>query len=516
MEAFLLFWGRRHGLPMALVLFMGAFELVDAGNAFLGASDVSVEEADRQLEAEIDGKASAQRLAEFKELFLPLYNAMPKDARGHLNHGYVRYSLHRLLSKRRGWFAKGLEPDRDVKNASNLTEWVPSYLMHHLEATRGIGAQEVAAIAATIEDLVRKETIGRMKAIFEIHGFPLNSTFNATFADALIDTYALIYHKKEGKWEANSSQDAWRRVQNFKHNYKSGWPKLSDFLRAIRRNLTGSDESHKENGLGIEQLSAIAIEFGNQYFSSYNLPMCNEMKAELTSLEDHRPGRVLLSAFYKKAMAVRRWGFTEKFDYLRTLGALDESDPERPRVIIPNYVGSRPQCMEASRYYAICCISECEALLSELEQAIAQPTATAEKILELVSALPSATVAAPRELPHLLRSRLEGVAAMHSGRVPLYGRLFAQWMHHAYPRECPYPHESGTISPQSPDEWTESTGKDYTATDEEMGCHVHGDCAGGAAALDAAAQTVGAAPPEDSSETSDDIPWTDSEEFAEL
>merc|ERR1712187_630544 len=28
-------------------------------------------------------------------------------------------------------------------------------------------------------------------------------------------------------------------------------------------------------------------------------------------------------------------------------------------------------------------------------------------------------------------------------------------MHHAYPRECPYPHVSGTSNPQTPDEWME-------------------------------------------------------------
>ena len=28
--------------------------------------------------------------------------------------------------------------------------------------------------------------------------------------------------------------------------------------------------------------------------------------------------------------------------------------------------------------------------------------------------------------------------------VPLHGRLFAQWMHYAFPRHCPFPHVSGT------------------------------------------------------------------------
>jgi len=41
-------------------------------------------------------------------------------------------------------------------------------------------------------------------------------------------------------------------------------------------------------------------------------------------------------------------------------------------------------------------------------------------------------------------------------------------MHHAYPRECPYPHISGTTSPKLPEEWFEASGKEYEASEEEM------------------------------------------------
>merc|ERR1719343_1639826 len=29
------------------------------------------------------------------------------------------------------------------------------------------------------------------------------------------------------------------------------------------------------------------------------------------------------------------------------------------------------------------------------------------------------------------------IGKRHAGKVPPHGRLFAQWLHHAYPRECP-------------------------------------------------------------------------------
>merc|ERR1719311_1552987 len=78
---------------------------------------------------------------------------------------------------------------------------------------------------------------------------------------------------------------------------------------------------------------------------------------------------------------------------------------------------------------------------------------------------------APRELPPSLIARLDEIAAEHSGTVPLHGRLFAQWLHHAFPRECPYPHLSGTTNPLNPDEW-EAAGEETTATEAEMQLHI--------------------------------------------
>jgi len=53
--------------------------------------------------------------------------------------------------------------------------------------------------------------------------------------------------------------------------------------------------------------------------------------------------------------------------------------------------------------------------------------------------MPSDTVDAPRNLSSALVGRLNEIAQNHGGRVPLHGRLFSQWMHHAHPNECPYP-----------------------------------------------------------------------------
>lgn len=189
-------------------------------------------------------------------------------------------------------------------------------------------------------------------------------------------------------------------------------------------------------------------------------------------MEDRGTGRVRLADFYRGAVHEGNWQFSESVVYLRELGALDESDPKNIRVIIPNYVNSPTNCVASSNYYSVCCIDECEDILGHIEEKLGAAEATPSEILALVSALPSSSVSGNRVLPRPLVRRLDDVAAHHGGRIPLHGRLFAQWLHHAYPRECSFPHISGTTSPQKAEVWMEKTGMDVAASEQVMRGHV--------------------------------------------
>lgn len=114
--------------------------------------------------------------------------------------------------------------------------------------------------------------------------------------------------------------------------------------------------------------------------------------------------------------------------------------------------------------------------MGHLEREIAAPVAEADRIAALVAALPSDTVQAPRILSERIIGRLKEVAASNGGQVPLHGRLFAQWMHHAFPRECPHSHESGTTNPQTPDEWMKAAGQESSKHSEaELLRHVESE-----------------------------------------
>merc|ERR1712194_814972 len=131
------------------------------------------------------------------------------------------------------------------------------------------------------------------------------------------------------------------------------------------------------------------------------------------------------------------------------------------------YIISKTNCLAASGFYAICCSNECESLMRRVEHNIAAPSGSPARIAEVISSLSSDTVDAPRNLSSSLLGRLDEIAKHHGGEVPLYGRLFSQFMHHAFPRECPFPHVSGTTSPMTTEEWL-AQGVSDVATPEEV------------------------------------------------
>merc|ERR1719313_2784059 len=94
-----------------------------------------------------------------------------------------------------------------------------------------------------------------------------------------------------------------------------------------------------------------------------------------------------------------------------------------------------------------------------------------ENIVKIVSQISSDTVDAPRNITSELMRKLESVANRHGGKVPLHGRLFAQWMHHAFPNECPHSHVSGTTAPKTTVAFKKSGGK-VSVTAEERAQHI--------------------------------------------
>merc|ERR1719491_598834 len=239
------------------------------------------------------------------------------------------------------------------------------------------------------------------------------------------------------------------------------WPATQQFLREVR-----AGSSLHRSYFTRSDVEAMLEEVFDQY-GRWQDRECQDLKRQLLELEDRSigvngSGRVRLTDFYGSALRDGNWQFSENSDYLAQNGALDNHGSQR--VIIANYINSPSNCLASSKFYSVCCINECEDLMDHIEHHFAEPTARPADIVDFVTSLPSSTVAHGRTMPEILVQRLVEVAARYDGQVPLHGRLFAQWMHHAYPRECPYPHISGTTQPQTVKEYKAQSNRTATLT----------------------------------------------------
>jgi len=249
--------------------------------------------------------------------------------------------------------------------------------------------------------------------------------------------------------------------ENMKQLYPP-WLATRQFLLKITREVA-PNMAH----LSFADVAGILGEIGDR-FAEWQDSQCHVMKSMLLEMEDAGTGRVKLGDFYGAAINKGRYQFTETVSYLRQIGTLDESNPSNPRVIIPNYVSGLSNCIARTQYYSVCCLDDCEPLFYKLEQELGKPEPTPAEVVAVVEGMASATVAANRKVSPQLQSRLNEIAAHHGGVVPLHGRLFAQWMHLAYPRECNYPHVSGTTYRKTMEEWERETGERSGSTMDEL------------------------------------------------
>merc|ERR1719161_2182159 len=257
---------------------------------------------------------------------------------------------------------------------------------------------------------------------------------------------------------------------------EASYPGFTDVRKFVREVRT---ESISGGTVSFMDLSHVATRIGDKY-GCWQHYECDDLKRKLFSLEDDGTGRVSLTKFYRGAVNDGHWQFTETPEYLRTLGALDETNPANPRVIVPNYLLAPSNCVASSSYYSVCCLDECEDLIDHLEHEISAPAAKPAHIASLVAAMNSSTTPANRMIPTHLLKRLDDIAEANDGVVPLHGRMFAQWMRNVYPRECPFPHMSGTINAMQAADFEKETGLSTTMSTEQLQEHaaiVNGEAA---------------------------------------
>jgi hypothetical protein len=448
-----------------------------------------------------DAHASIQ--AELRSMF----ESLPKNEYGNIEIAAARYALHRLFEHRHRWFVRGLHPKvQGAKDASGQQHIVGKAMQMltvlDFKFPEGITLASLAALAGTLEELIQREVSGHLEDIYKSLGKSVDDVIPGKTLQQVTEAYMTIYISG-ADWHKTSEKDI-MTDDVFMKEHTKGWNETQQWVRSTTLEAMRKEESCKGEVSDCRfpvSESTRVVETVIKRYGFYNDRECHKLKTGLLELEQKRSGRVTLANFYKAGLS-GAWSFNEKVDYLRALGTLDESSKDDPKVIVANYVGSWVNCLSSSKYYSVCCRNECEDYMRVLEKHIAGPSADPDKIMRLIETQSVLKSELPKALP-ALRHRLVSIADRHRGKVPIHGRLFSQWMHHAFPSTCPYPHESGTTNPQTPDEWMMETGhRDIKASEDEVH-EIVKQASQGTAVKSAVAQQ----------EEEGELPWSDVEEL---
>jgi len=409
------------------------------------------------------------RLARIRSTLEPMYRTLPQNNNGRLSKAVMRYAVRRYFSQEHGWIVKGFEPHADLVNTSDSTDILDgkasAYISSVLEekfAHDGFALDDVVAMVAAVERLTFDEVVRTVETSFWLNDHSVIDELSHAQMMEVLSSYLIV---TMSLWGDTQTKEAHLDKSDMMVRYPH-WQETLLFLVDI----AGSDDYERspssnpfvqEKTFSFTDLIRIS-ERVSEEFGAWSNHECHEMKDILTERDQHGAGRVKLADFFR-TLHDDAWQFTESPEYLRQLGAMDDTSPSAgPQVLIANYISGMSNCITANTYYNICCLNECDKIYQHLEAHLPASTTTPTELIKAVESMHLSVNITPQ-----LRDRLDEVAQTNKGSVPLHGRLVAQWLHFAFPHECPYPHKKGTIEPKTNSKMRES-GADDTVSKHEI------------------------------------------------
>jgi hypothetical protein len=465
-------------------------QAVLGSNAFL--SDKGGSLSSKAFQAEImnamgsmlgcGGQADREQVAAITATLTPMWRTLPKTS-GRIDRRTLRYLVHRYFMQTSSLMVRGFEPSRSTNEsdwgaADILSQMVPAYVESVLESQHntqnGFSLQDATDMVLMLDQLIFDSEGALLESVYQDQRKPIQKSLSFQGIKQVMESYMLKWMlditPKEHKMLVNNRTLAAEIVPHYHEviKFAEGQIKAFEYDRQLKA-ASGKRSLSKESWTmkySLEDAHKVAGGI-TRSFQSYWQSECESMKTALVDMDLHSTGRVPLSKFYNTAMN-SDWRFGESEAFLRELGALDETSRWMgPQVIIPNYLQASSNCIVSTSHYLVCCVNECETLMGEIEAAINAPTALPSTILSFVGSMTSHTTLDHDDPAHLttqLIQQLDQIAKGHGGLVPLHGRLFAQWLHYVFPRECPFPHKTGMVSSATANDY----GEQAIATKEDM------------------------------------------------
>lgn len=400
-----------------------------------------------------------EELHRIRAELMPMWSALPKNQYGRLGSDEVRYALHRFFVQRHGWHIDGLdEPSADASQVGVLSDHVPAFLMELFEqafGSTGLMLHELALFAATLERVIHDQSVAQLESVYDVLEFSRTTRLDEKEAQRAVEVFMV---------QMMVGQDRIRerglgRQEVYLEKMYPGWKDMKSFAHDVRKTVSHFDGSTNpfvaDPGMDFQQVGEV-VEQVSFRMGRYQDAECRELKDALLEYERGYSGRVPLADFYK--VGVERGLYTtEQAGYLQEIGALDTSTGQ-PLVIVPNYVLNQGNCLLDTGFYTVCCINECDSIMAVFEREIKAPKASPEQIFDVVMQVTTSTVDSVDGVTEKFRQRIYDIARISGGVVPLHGKLFAQWLHWAFPRECPHPSLSGKGAPRTtPAQWAKAS-----------------------------------------------------------
>jgi hypothetical protein len=463
-------------LQVSVFVALYAFSGVEAQSGdFL--RKVSTREIEDDLEASLSdllsghaSPAAAKRLASIEASLWKTFQSLPKNAVGRLAPPAVRYIVHGYFAREHGWQITGLEHQGMQANTTSakvhdmniLQDKAPSLVQGLLEARRadsGLALSDIVAMVSVLEQLVFDESVTLLEAAYRLNGMSVTSPIDEASLHRVLKSYLILFSKGSkadlydvSKHQALLEKRPRKDLEEFEGNAVLNF----DYARRHRTN------PFVPRRYSYEVASEIVTDLAQRY-GKWQDTQCRDMNAHMVELDPEGSGRVPLGLLYAQPRS-GPYHFSESADYLRKIGALDETT-STPKVLITNYVLGPSNCIASSSYYSVCCMNTCDSIMDEIEHKVLAPTASSERLLGIVHSISNG-----KALPRGLSEKIQDIAKRSDGEVPLHGRLFAQWLHFAFPHQCPYPSLLETADILSKSQWTNRT--QFAASVDESADHV--------------------------------------------
>lgn len=420
-----------------------------------------------------------QNLEVIRHQIAPMWQAMHKNAASRVDRRSFRYVVQDFFLQKHHLSLVGLEANLAADTQSEaalLTAYAPNYVKKVLEgdsSLNGFLIEDAVVMIAALRRLVENTGAHMLEGAYKASGVEIKMHVGREPMHKILEAYMLRWMMGDdpesiAMLEANESLkaeafDDWQHIVEFVHGHLSQFEFAQQHSKS--RSSVNAWNGFRPRFSFVDAqviVGTMALSFGSWWESE-----CATVKDSLMKMDHKNTGHVKLSDFHGSALN-GEWRFSESKEYLREMGALDETSSWRgPRVIITNYLQAPSNCIITTEHYRVCCANECQDYLDDLEESLGGAAALPEEILPIIERLDSGLEDAEPRLTSALRSELQKIASANAGKVPIHGRLFAQWMHYVFPLECPFPHKSGTTTTLTP----LAFGDAYMASETEMANH---------------------------------------------